>query len=448
MTRNARAGEPPTFATHECAVAEEAEIANRSRLAWKEEQLRVWDLLQLFTPWLLLTISTAIYFSWVLPASGEHFLPEGASVLGLVAVSVPWVLFGHTLPIRKRTLRPVSAGFFLAGLLALCVTLMAYSDIFLVFTIAGFFHAYLLRPWPLGVLGVLATSVALNGSAMRVWADPTPDTLAEFILIVAVQTAAIGVGILLTARSEPEERKRERLVERLEAALHENAGLHAQLVAQDRESGAQDERQRLAGEIHDTLAQGLAGIITQLQAAERSARVRGESEEHVARALRLARSSLTEARRSVRALAPQELGRAHLPDALRTLTERWSRDEGMSAQMEVTGTREPLSPAIEVSLFRVAQESLTNVAKHADASRVGVTLSYTGTEVVLDVRDDGRGFAKGVGTGFGLTSMRQRIRGVGGHIEVQSAPGEGTSVSVRVPAIAPGGPRAQGETDR
>ncbi|WP_308798068.1 sensor histidine kinase [Agromyces silvae] len=417
-------------------------------MAWKAEQLRVWDLLQLVTPWLLLTISTTIYFAWVLPASGERFWPEGASVLGLVAVSVLWVLFGHTLPIKRRTLRPVSAGIFFVGLLALCVTLMSYSEIFLVFTVAGFFHAYLLRPWPVGVLGVLATSVAVNGSAMRVWADPSPDTLAEFTLIVGVQTAAIGVGILLTSRTEPEERKREQLVERLEAALHENAGLHAQLVAQARESGAQDERQRLASEIHDTLAQGLAGIITQLQAAELSASVQGETEAHVTRALRLARSSLTEARRSVQALAPQELGRAHLPDALRTLTERWSEDAGISARVEVTGTREPLSPAIEVSLFRVAQESLTNVAKHAQASRVGVTLSYTGPEVLLDVRDDGCGFADGGDTGFGLTSMRQRIRGVGGHVEVQSAPGEGTSVSARVPAIAPGGTRAEGETDR
>ncbi|MDT0270688.1 sensor histidine kinase [Streptomyces sp. DSM 44915] len=417
-------------------------------MAWKEVGRRDWDLLQLVTPWLLLTVSTAIYFAWVLPRSGERFWPAGASVLGLVAVSVLWVLFGHTLPARRRTPRPGSAGVFLVGLLALCVLLMTYSDTFLVFTIAGFFHACLLRPWPLGVLGVLATSVALNGATMGVWADPAPDKLAGFLLIVTVQTAAIGAGVLLTARSEPEERRREELVARLEAALHENAGLHAQLVAQARESGVQDERQRLAGEIHDTLAQGLAGIITQLQAAERSARLRGETDEHVTRALRLARSSLTEARRSVRALAPRELGRAHLPDALRTLTERWAADQGISARVEVTGPREPLSPAIEVSLFRVAQESLTNVAKHAAASRVGVTLSYAGPEVLLDVRDDGRGFVEGVGTGFGLTSMRQRVRGVGGHVAVQSAPGEGTSVSARVPAIAPGGTRAKGETDR
>ncbi|WP_222592436.1 sensor histidine kinase [Cellulosimicrobium sp. TH-20] len=429
-------------------ATDEAGAAHRPRLAWREEQLRVWDLLQLFAPWLLLTVSTVAYLVQALPPSGTSFWPEGASALGLIAATALWVLFGQTLPLRRRALRPVPAGLYLVGLLALCVALMTVSDVFLVLTVAGFFQAYLLRPWQVGVLGVLATSVALNGAAMGVWADPSPDVLAEFLVIVTVQTAAIGAGILLTARSEPEERRREELVARLEAALHENAGLHAQLVVQARESGAQDERQRLAGEIHDTLAQGLAGIITQLQAAERSASARDEPDEHVTRALRLARSSLTEARRSVRALAPRELGQAHLPDALRTLAERWSRDQGVGTRVEVTGTREPLSPAIEVSLFRVAQESLTNVAKHARASRVGVTLSYTGTEVLLDVRDDGRGFADGVGTGFGLTSMRQRIRGVGGQVVVQSTPGEGTSVSARVPAIALGGASERGWTDR
>lgn len=437
--RDVVAGDRLGLGTRAAAVTEEVEIAHRSRLAWQKQQLRVWDLLQLFTPWLLLTISTGLYFAWVLPSSGAPFWPEGASVLALVAVAVPWVLFGHTLPIRRRTLRPVPATIYFIGLLTLCVILMTYSEIFLIFTVAGFFHAYLLTPWPVGVLGVLATSVVINSPTMRVWADPAPEALAMFLLIVLLQTAAIGAGILLMARSEPEERKREKLIERLEEALHENAGLHAQLVAQARASGAQDERQRLAREIHDTMAQGLAGIITQLQAAERSAGLHGEREEHVTRALRLARSSLTEARRSVRALAPRELGGTHLPDALRTLTEGWSEDVGLRAQMEVTGADVPLSPAIEVSLFRVAQESLTNVAKHAQASRVGITLSYTGTEVLLDVRDDGRGFAEEADTGFGLTSMRQRIRGVGGHVEVQSAPGEGTSVSARVPAIASGG---------
>lgn len=390
-----------------------------------------WDLLHLVTPWLLLTVATAIYFLWVFPESGQPMWPEGATVLGLVAVSVIWVLCGHTLPWRRRALRPAATLIYFVGLLALCVVLIRANEVFVVFAIAGFFHAFLLTPWQLGVVGVMATSVVINSPTILVDGGPTPEAVVMYLLIVAVQTAAIGVGIMLAARSEIEDGKREQLINRLEAALHENAGLHAQLVSQARESGAQDERARLASEIHDTLAQGLAGIITQLQAVR-------QADEHVTRALDLARSSLAEARRSVRALAPGELGRANLPEALRTLTTRWAQDQGTRAQIEVTGDGIPLSPAIEVSLFRVAQESLTNVAKHAQASRVGVTLSYAGNEVLLDVRDDGRGFSGEDGTGFGLTSMRQRIRGVGGQVEVQSAPGEGTSVSARVPAIAPG----------
>ncbi|MDO5633832.1 MAG: sensor histidine kinase [Micrococcus sp.] len=396
--------------------------------------MRSWDLLQLCTPWLLLAVSAGVYFAWAFPASGGEFWPEGASVLGLLAATAAWILSGSTMPVARGNLRTAPAVIYFLGLLGLCVLLMSYSAVFVILTVAGFFHAYLLSPWPLGLIAVLATSVALNGMTLF-WPDPTHETFVMLVLIVIVQTAAIGVGIPISRRSETAERRRDELIARLEQALHENAGLHAQLVNQARESGVQDERERLAREIHDTLAQGFAGIITQLQAAQRPASTPDEREEHMTQALHLARNGLTEARRSVQALAPQELDRAHLPEAIRTLTARWSEDERIAARVEVTGTRAPLSPAIEVALFRVAQESLTNVAKHADASRVGVTLSYTGTDVLLDVRDDGRGYAEPTGAGFGLTSMRQRIRGIGGQVEIQSEPGEGTSVSACVPAI-------------
>ncbi len=394
-----------------------------------------WDLLQLATPWVLLAVSSGVYFAWARPASGEPFWPDGASVSGLLAATAAWILAGSTLPVARGQIRPPSALVYFIGLLALCVVLMTYSEVFVVLTVAGFFHAYLLSPWPLGVGAVCATSVALNAMTL-VWPNPTPESFGMMVLIVIVQTAAIGVGIPIMARTETQERKRDALISQLEQALHENAGLHAQLITQARESGVQDERERLAREIHDTLAQGFAGIITQLQAAQCRLDPDDDRATHLAQALRLARTGLTEARRSVQALAPQELGRARLPEAIRALTSRWSTDERIAARVEVTGTRTPLSPAIEVALFRVAQESLTNVAKHADASRVGVTLSYTGAEVLLDVRDDGRGYAKPSRVGFGLTSMRQRVRGIGGHVEVNSAPGEGTAVSARVPAIA------------
>lgn len=413
--------------------------SRNSWAAWKATQLRLWDLMQLATSWLLLAVAT---ISWAVSSEGDRTPAEVASVWALVLMAAAWVFAGHSWPPGRRELGQRAAVGHFAVLLALCWALMAQSDAFIVFAIAGFFHAYLLTPWQMGIVGVLVTSVMLNGSATGIWADPSASGLAEFALLVVVQTAAIGVGIVLMARSEPEERKREELLARLEEALHENAGLHAQLVVAARESGVQDERQRLAREIHDTIAQGLAGIITQLQATGQADAGR-PVDPHVIRALDLARTSLAEARRSVQALAPGELSRAQLPDALRTLTEQWARDSSIRASLDVTGDPEPLSPAIEVSLFRVAQESLSNVAKHAGATRVGVTLSYGGPEVLLDVRDDGRGFDTdgGPGAGFGLTSMRQRIRGVGGQVEVQAAVGEGTAVSARVPAIAPAGAR-------
>ena len=296
--------------------------------------------------------------------------------------------------------------------------------------------------------------------------SPSPDRIVQFLLIVSVQTVAIGAGLVLAHRGEAEDRRRQELVRRLEDALHENAGLHAQLLAQARETGARDERQRLAREIHDTLAQGLAGIITQLQSAQssRCSQIAQPADQNIERALELARSSLAEARRSLHELSPRVLGQPRLPDALTELTERWAQDAAVSAQVDITGEQIPLSPAIEVALFRVVQEALTNVAKHAGASRVGVTLSYTGPEVLVDVRDDGRGFSGRVGDpgksgrpgrpgksgrdgGFGLTSMRQRIRGVGGHVEVDGAPGEGVSISVRVPAISPSSVASKSASD-
>ena len=229
---------------------------------------------------------------------------------------------------------------------------------------------------------------------------------------------------------------------KLEAAMAENAGLHAQLLAQAREAGVLDERQRMAGEIHDTLAQGLTGIVTQLEAA--GARP-ADWHRHVETATQLARDSLTEARRSVQALRPRSLERAPLPEALAEVVERWSGVTGVPAELTTTGTARPLLPEIEVALLRTAQEALANVGKHANATRVGLTLSYMEDLVTLDVRDDGTGFdPAGVpaGTtegGFGLTAMRERVRRIAGTLAVESEPGAGTAISACAPAISAGG---------
>jgi signal transduction histidine kinase len=211
-----------------------------------------------------------------------------------------------------------------------------------------------------------------------------------------------------------------------------------------------DERQRMAREIHDTLAQGLTGIITQLEATERAA---GRSEQwrrHLDQARALARTSLSEARRSVQALRPEPLEGASLPEALGEMASRWSETSTVELSFATTGEPRPLLAELEMTLFRVAQEALANVAKHAKASKVGLTLSYTDQAVLLDVRDDGVGFLArptdgnghpGGGQGFGLEGMRQRLRRVAGSLEIESAPGDGTAVSASVPAISAEGGR-------
>jgi signal transduction histidine kinase len=230
---------------------------------------------------------------------------------------------------------------------------------------------------------------------------------------------------------------------RLVVTIAENEDLHRQLIAQAREAGVAEERRRMAREIHDTLAQGLTGIVTQLQAAEQAAgRPPGDSagwRRHVAAATQLARDSLSEARRSVDALRPEPLERCRLSEALADVAERWAALNGIPVQAQSTGTPRPIRPEIEFALLRAAQEALANVARHAHATRVGLTISYMENEVALDIRDDGVGFDPGAqpeGGGFGLIAMRQRIADLSGTLEVESEPGGGTAISTCVPTVS------------
>ncbi len=222
----------------------------------------------------------------------------------------------------------------------------------------------------------------------------------------------------------------ERVNATLEEALARNEALQQTVVTQAHLAGVQDERQRLAREIHDTIAQSLAGIVTRLEAATGGERTQ--------RALGLARDALAEARRSVLDLSPARLEDATLSEALGAVLRAWAEGREVRADLVVVGEPEPLHPEVEATVLRIAQESLANVAKHADAGRVGVTLSYDGDEVVLDIRDDGSGFdldAEAPASSFGLRGMRQRAERLAGVLTLESRPGGGTAVSLRLPAL-------------
>ncbi len=392
------------------------------------------DRLTDWCPYVTLAVASVLALAWSNDSAGERLL-----TLALAALAALWVFLGYTRAPRPRKDRRARMIVYFIGLLAIASVLAVREYIFFIFLITGFFHATVLRPWPVIIAGVFATSVLVN---TVIGGFPSnSEWLTIWVAIIVIQTLAIGGGVLIGERLAEQSEERRLAVARLETALEENAGLHAQLLTQAREAGVLDERQRMAAEIHDTIAQGLTGIVTQLEAAEQ-ARDRPEAwQRHVRNAIGLARDSLSEARRSVEGMRPEQLETARLPDALAEVARQWSELNEVPVEVVTTGDVQPLHAEVEVALLRTAQEALANVAKHANATRVGLTLSYMGDVVTLDVRDDGVGFnvptaTEARGAGFGLSAMRQRVARVAGTLAIESEPGGGTAVSARVPAIA------------
>lgn len=213
----------------------------------------------------------------------------------------------------------------------------------------------------------------------------------------------------------------------------ERARLHARRL----ESAQTEERNRLAREIHDTIAQDLSAITFQLEAAEALLAGQGETERarrSVSAALDLARKGLEEARRSVLDLRAAPLEGRTLPAALAALASEANNGEAPAVSFEgAPGT--PLPPAVEVGLYRIAQEALQNALRHADATRVLLHLETSPDQVRLTVEDDGRGFAieDATGSRFGLVGMRERTRLLGGSFQIESSPGAGTRITAEIP---------------
>ena len=210
----------------------------------------------------------------------------------------------------------------------------------------------------------------------------------------------------------------------------------ARLFARSSQLGAAEERNRLAREIHDTLAQGLSATALQLESADALLDSNPQrAREPLRRALSLTRSNLEEARRSVLDLRAAPLENRPLSEALKALVDRWEAETGIGARFSAVNGSRPLPSRVEAALYRICQEALTNVARHAEAGRVGVRLVATPQQVRLSVEDDGRGFdPSGVpGDRHGLVGMRERAQMLGGILELRSSPGEGTKVEATVP---------------
>lgn len=210
----------------------------------------------------------------------------------------------------------------------------------------------------------------------------------------------------------------------------------AQLFGKSVQLGAVEERNRLAREIHDTLAQGLAAITLQLETADALIDADPQRAGHALRqALKLARANLDDARRSVMDLRAAPLEGRTLVEAVRTLTAEFAQRTGIRVQLDDIGGQRPLPIRIETGVYRIVQEALANVERHAQAQHVILSLTLTPAELTLDIDDDGRGFDPDAlpDDRFGLVGMNERARLMGGTLSLSSEAGEGTTLSVCIP---------------
>ncbi|MFJ9007123.1 sensor histidine kinase [Streptomyces canus] len=401
---------------------------------------RYWERLHVWGPYGLLGTSVvlAVVSAGIMDGPVDWYL-VGALVVAAIVLQTWWHGTRHRRVRRGRS--PSRAGTaYYAVRWAIAFVLTWLNPFFAFYAATGYMDADELIPGLWRRLGLFASAVTVAGAQAG---GLMPDSTAQWLGFAALLAANFGLQSVVAHITEQEEqRSRERTstIEALQQALDENAALHAQLLVQAREAGVADERRRLAAEIHDTLAQGLTGIIAQLQVVANTPD-EGQAREHVHRAMDLARHSLGEARRSVHNLAPVALEHDGLPQALKNTVADWGERTGIRAEFTVAGTTEHLHDELSATLLRIAQEALSNASRHARAGRLGVTLTFLGDEVILDIRDDGVGFdplavaPRSRTGGFGLDGMRARAERIAGSLTVESEPGHGTALSARVPLV-------------
>ncbi|MEU4602164.1 sensor histidine kinase [Kribbella sp. NPDC023972] len=251
-----------------------------------------------------------------------------------------------------------------------------------------------------------------------------------WMAVSLVVTLLFGIWI---ERVITQSQQRAELIEELQSARDELAEAH-------HTAGVMAERERMAREIHDTLAQGMTSIVMLAQTAAVELR-RGGTDSAAARLAAIedtARENLAEARALVAAFTPVALSEATLTEVLRRQAERFAAETGVDVQVSLDLPDEEvaaLPQGQQVVLLRSAQEALANVRKHAAATQVLITLGLSDDGVWIEIRDDGTGFTPSTAdAGYGLAAMRGRVEESGGSVQVESAPGRGTRVQVLIPA--------------
>jgi len=387
------------------------------RNAW-ERWYWLWDV--------YFAITFGITLFLVVTAGGTATALKVTSALALCGIAITYLATG------RRLIGPSDVGdsavtfAALVAMLFLVAVFTCTSASFVLFAVCPLMYMSL-STWVASVITTVGVVLVPVSVVVRFGFDePSLSTLLPITAMLVVFGLLVGRW---TSRIIEQSRERAELIEKLEASQAEVARL-------SHEAGTSAERERLAREIHDTLAQGFTSIVALTQAIESELDTDVvAARRHLDLAARTARENLTEARAMVAALTPSALTAGSLEDAVRRQTERLGEESPATVSFEVDGPLPVLATAAEVVLLRATQEALTNVRKHAEASRVQVRLSVVEDSVRLSVTDDGVGFdPESPAEGFGLRGMRARAEQVGGTVKVHSGRTEGTTVELEVPA--------------
>ena len=258
--------------------------------------------------------------------------------------------------------------------------------------------------------------------------------LLEFLPLVGFMLLFVFIYVALLVRQVEAHEQTQKLLRELEIA-HQRLQEYADQVE---ELTLSQERERMARELHDTLAQGVAGLILQLEAADGHLEHGNSARAHavVQQAMQRARTTLDEARRAIQALRPAALEQGDLADALKREVDQFTTTTGTPATLDIDGSLSELAVDGAQNVLRIVQESLTNVGRHADASHVLVRLAERDGFLQVMVQDDGVGFdmveAQGQPDRFGLAGMEERAQRIGGVLQVESSAGEGTTVTLQI----------------
>ena len=290
----------------------------------------------------------------------------------------------------------------------------------------GVFFPLVFSRFPIRWATVITIFQTLGLYFLYIMLYPNERWLLILMIILSLLTISTIIGVFISSIIK-QSTDRQHLIDELTRS-------RANLMRAEREAGRLNERQRLARDIHDTLAQHFTSIIMHLAAAKHSNF--GTVQTQVQQAEEAAREGLDEIRRIVWDMQPEQIEKASLIEAVEELAARWSAENSVQVKMNVTGTPRSLTSSAETALLRILLEAIHNINKHAQAKKVNITFSYMEDLFVMDIADDGLGFEPSkIKNGFGMKTMRDRAEELSGTLTIESEQGIGTAIAVSIPIM-------------